>query len=135
MAKPDPQKARIYAYEDAQGWDKSTTSFKKIAALIKRACVHFNVEPLEVRCHDTDELSYCIPELKVISMQKHGGLSPQIALHEVAHYICFEFCGYRAQDHGPSWLGIYIYLLERSRVAPDDLRQQLLGMKLRWVEV
>lgn len=135
MAKPDPQRARIYAYEYAQGWDKSTTSFKKISALIKRACKHFNVEPPEVRLHDSDELSYSIPELNIISMQKRGGLSPQIALHEVAHHICFMLCGHRAQDHGPSWLGIYIYLLERSKVAPDDMREQLRSMKLRWVEV
>jgi len=135
MAKPDPQRARIYAYEDEQGWDKSTISFKKTAALIQKACRLFGVQQAIVECHDTDELSYSQPELAFISMQKRGGLSPAIALHEAAHHITFMLDGYRVQDHGPKFLGRYIYLLEAFDVAPPNLRQDLHAAGLKWTEI
>jgi len=63
---------------------------------------------------------------------KHRHKNPAVALHEAAHYICDRVHGPHLQDHGPSWLGIYCYLLVAFRVAPAQaLLAELRSRKLR----
>lgn len=64
-----------------------------------------------------------MPESKRISIQggdhhARGGRNAATALHEAAHQIAFALYGESIQDHGPTWLGIYLDLLVRARVAP-----------------
>jgi len=48
-----------------------------------------------------------------------GGLNVATALHEAAHCIAWHLHGERIQDHGPTFLRIYLDLLVRARVAPE----------------
>jgi len=48
-----------------------------------------------------------------------GGRNVPTALHEAAHHIAWTFYGDRIQDHGRTWLGIYLDLLVREKVAPE----------------
>lgn len=55
------------------------------------------------------------------------------AMHEASHHIVFKLCGYRVQDHGPTFLGVYLWLLERSGVAPQSaLHASAREFKLKW---
>lgn len=39
-------------------------------------------------------------------------------LHEIAHYISFRIYGKTVADHGPEYMGIFLYLLESSSQWP-----------------
>lgn len=69
-------------------------------------------------------MSWSIPSKSRISLQggeRHarGGRNAATALHEAAHHIAWTLHGDHIQDHGPTFLGIYLDLLVRARVAPQ----------------
>lgn len=59
-------------------------------------------------------------------------MNEAIALHEAAHYITDRTYP-RAADHGPTWLGVYLWLLEKAAVAPREaLRATMRKHGLKW---
>lgn len=48
-----------------------------------------------------------------------GSRNVPIVMHEVAHHIAWCLHGERIQDHGATWLGIYLKLLVIAKVAPQ----------------
>lgn len=46
------------------------------------------------------------------------GKNTATALHEAAHLIVSDLFGGNVQDHGPTFLGVYMWLLETAGVAP-----------------
>lgn len=76
--------------------------------------------------------------LNLISLQAvgpldKGGKNMAVAMHEAAHHIVFKLCGWRVKDHGPTFLGVYLWLLEKSGVAPKAaLHASARVFKLRW---
>lgn len=124
----DPQKKAVYNWEEAWGpWNYNSLTLDECREWIEGACKLYGVEPPPVREHTNDD-SWCDIRLGVISMQggKHGargGMNCAIALHEAAHWILFQLFEDRPQDHGPMFFGIYIWLLENSRIAPREALQ------------
>jgi len=121
----DPHKEAVYEWEDSwPGWDKNHITFKACKELVYSACEAYGVEPPTVIQHPHRSFSWSRPETDEISIQggKHrdpGGRNVSTVLHEAAHHIGWEIFGDRIQDHGPVFLGIYLDLLTRAKVAPE----------------
>lgn len=136
----DPSRKKVYRWEDDwPGWNKNTLSLRSCRAVIVSACHAYDVAPPAVRQHG-DGLSWSEPEDEnVISFQSksrrpgNGGKNLPVALHEAAHHIVFHLHGKRVQDHGPTFMRVYLDLLTRFRVAPR-LALEVTARKwgLRW---
>lgn len=138
----DPQREDLYRWEETWGpWNFNSLTLTECREWIEFACRLYDVEPPRVRQHRTRELSWCHIKMGVISLQggKHryrGGRNVSQALHEVAHWIVFKLFDDRPQDHGPTFLGVYMWLLEAARVAPRiALHASARAHGLRWREL
>lgn len=135
--RPDPQLELVYAWEDSWwGWNKSLISFDESQRWIKLACRAFEVHAPSVTRHYTRALSWSIPQYNIISMQNDGGLNIPISLHEASHHIVWHRYGDKAHDHGPTFVGVYLRLLEKAKVAsPEALRSSLKKFNVRWRQI
>jgi len=129
----DPQKRKVYDWEESQGWDKNATTFEVCKRRIEQACQWYDVTVPEVRSH-RNELSWSLPWVDVISMREDGELNVPIALHEAAHHIVFKLRRERVQDHGPFFFGIYLDLLERFYRSNNVLRESARKAGIKWKE-
>lgn len=118
---------RLYRWESANGWDDNTISFNKAKSLIVSACKAYNVEPPEVVLHTTRALPFSYDDM--ISMQRDKYLNVPVSLHEAAHHIVKSLHGMRPQDHGPTFLRIYLDLLIRNGF---DMYNSAKAKGLRW---
>lgn len=136
----DPQKDALYAWEDEWGgWNLNTHSLSHCRRLIETACAKYRIHPPKVQKHMTVSLSFSIPTEWVISLQGvgskpgKGGLNPATAVHEAAHHVVYWIWGERVQDHGPTFLGVYMWLLEACGVAPAEaLHASARARGLKW---
>ena len=126
---PDPQMKRLYAWEAANRWDKNTISFKRAKEVILVSCDMYGVTLPEVLIHKTRALPWSCPSENIISMQRDKYLNIPIALHEATHHIVYYWYGTRPQDHGPTFLGIYLDLLKRYSF---DMYTSAKAVGLRW---
>ena len=120
----DPHRDAVYRWEDSWAdWNRNTGTAKACRTLIRKACEHYRVPAPTVVVHPQRTFSWSIPRLSRISIQggrhrERGGRNAATALHEAAHHIAYHLHGERIQDHGPTFLGIYLDLLARTKVAP-----------------
>lgn len=135
----DPRKDTVYSWEDSwPGWGKNHISFKACRALVFGACDHYRVKRPTVVQHPQRSFSWSMPTKDRISLQggkhgKEGGRNVATALHEAAHHIAWHLHGERIQDHGRTFLGIYMDLLVRAKVAPQvALEASARAHKLKW---
>jgi len=122
----DPQKHLVYRWEEAWApWGINSLTIQQCRDWIEAACKLYEVDPPRVTQHRTREYSYCHVTQGVISMQGGkmggpGGRNCATALHEAAHWIVHQKFSDQAQDHGPTFFGVYVWLLENARVAPRE---------------
>lgn len=135
----DPQKDQLYVWEDSWwGWNRNLLTLKYCRAAIETACAYYDVQPPKVTQHHVRSLSYSIPVSRVISLQAvapdgKGGLNLPTALHEATHQIIWDKFKNRATDHGPSFLGVYLWLLEKAGVATGEaLSASARSFNLKW---
>ena len=136
----DPQASRVYAWErEWKDWNVESLTLPQCRTVVRIACKHFGLKPPRVRQHRSSYWSWCDPTIEVIDFQavkrrgRAGQKNKAVALHEAAHFIYFKFHGWRGQDHGPTFLAIYLWLLEKARVAPPvALRATARSHGLRW---
>lgn len=122
----DPHREAVYDWEDSwPAWNTNTSGLQACRATIQRACKAYSVKPPKVTSHNVRSLSYYATTRLLISLQGRdpagtdkGGLNIPTACHEAAHHIVWLRYGEKVQDHGPTFLGIYIDLLFRNGVAP-----------------
>ncbi len=112
--RADPQLKRLYRWESTNGWDNNTINFNTAKSIIISACGLFEVDPPEVQLHTSHALPFSIPAWDLISLQKGKYLNVPICLHEASHHIVNKLRGARPQDHGPTFLGIYLHLLNKN---------------------
>ncbi len=132
----DPQKEAVYDWEgEYRDWNRKTLSLSDVRAFVHTACAYYGVPPLPVRHHTG----------RAYAFSSDGGdsgkpyisvpdwcMNPAVALHEAAHYITDTLFGNELQAHGPTWLGVYLWLLERAAVAPRSaLRASMRKYKLK----
>jgi len=139
-ADDDPQKEALYAWEDTwYDWGENSLTLAQCRKLIRGACRKYGVPPPAVKQH-TRSMSWCMPTAYLISMQaaspekpNRSGKNPATALHEAAHHIAYFYFKDKIQDHGPSFLGIYMWLLESAKIAPEvALHASARKHGLRW---
>lgn len=136
----DPQKDALYEWEDSfWGWNRNLVSLAECRRYVETACAYYRVRPPKVTQHHVCSISWSIPSESVISLQAKGskpgkgGRNIPTALHEAAHHIVYWTFGERVQDHGPTFLGVYLWLLEKADVAPAAaLWGSAKGKGLRW---
>lgn len=123
----DPQKEAVYAFEDSwQSFNNSDLTLAQCRDAVRWACEAWKVPTPVVRQHHEATFSWCNVETGVISLQARsrrpgrGGKNAAVALHEAAHWIVFQRWGERVQDHGPTFVGVYIGLLWQYGVAPIE---------------
>ena len=121
----DPHQDTVYEWEDSwPGWNKNHISLKACKKLIIDACHEYDVDPPDtIVQHPERSISFSIPTADHIDLQggKHrgnGGRNVAVALHEAAHHIAYALHGDKIQDHGRTFLGIYLHLLVAAKVAP-----------------
>jgi len=80
-----------------------------------------------------------MPSRRKISLQgigpgNKGGKNAATALHEAAHQIVYDLCGNRAQDHGPTFCGVYFHLLTMTGWPAVAIRATAREHGVKWVE-
>ena len=135
----DPHREAVYSWEDSwPGWGRNHLSLKECETLVHAACDAHKVPRPSVSQHQKRSFSWSIPSKNLISIQggEHrgrGGRNVATVLHEAAHHIAWHLYGERIQDHGPTFLGVYLELLIRARVAPKiALESTARSFKLKW---
>lgn len=132
-SRTDPQQAALYRWESEwKAWNREELTLAECRACINWACDQFKVSPPRVRTHPGKAYPWFDTDLHAISFSKKGK-NVATALHEAAHAIVFDQHGATVQDHGPTFLGVYLWLLETAGVAPRiALRATARAHGLRW---
>jgi hypothetical protein len=118
----DPQKEAVYSWEASWlSWNQDLLTLAECRVMVRTACRRAGVPYIPVRLHPGWSEYDCIANK--ISLQRRGsrgrgGKNPAQVLHEVAHYVVFYRSGWRPQDHGPTFLGVFLWLLASAKVAP-----------------
>ena len=122
MSSDDPQRDAVYKWESKfAGWNESKLSVSECRAILRRACRAFNVEvPLITTrkgrdCHYVYNRTNGKPD--VIRLGRETGRNEAAVLHEASHHILRKL-NLGKMDHGPTFLGLYLRLLEMNEVAP-----------------
>lgn len=133
----DPQKESVYAWEASWlSWNLDQLTLAECRIVVRTACRRAGVPYIPTVQHKGTSEYDCIRGR--ISLQRRGargrgGKNPSQVLHECAHYIVFKRSGWRPQDHGPTFLGVFLHLLAAARVAPASaLEASARAMGLKW---
>lgn len=131
--KKDSQRKRVYLWESQwSDWNAENMTLAQAREVVHWACKKYGMRPARVKQHTGRAFSFA--QEGTISFRRDHKNSA-IALHESAHYIAdVIFADAHTEDHGPEWLGIYLWLLEGARVAPRiALHSSARAKRLRWV--
>lgn len=115
----DPQREAVYEWEtEFRDWNRKTMTLAEVRDYVRTACAHYGLDAPPVRPLPGKQYAYCMGD------GGHMGFSewcrnPAVALHESAHFITLKLAP-KAADHGPTWLGIYMWLLAKADVAPES---------------
>lgn len=138
----DSQQNAVYAWERRfRAWNLATDSQARIRRLIRWAERLYRVPPMEIQFRTANKsrgrwLPSTYYAHRVVAFRPNH-VNPSIALHETAHAITHHLFGWDPpgmEAHGPQWLGIYMCLLERAKVAPRSaLEASAREHGLKWV--
>jgi hypothetical protein len=146
---PDPQKERLYAWEAK--WDsfnRQTDTLKTCRQYVHTACAYYGIPPPSVRSHGGRAYSWYQADSAyaqiqttridgdykhVISFNKDRGLNLPTALHEAAHAVASVLLPWEMPDHDPKFVGIYLWLLAKAKIAPRSaLEASLKAAGVEW---
>lgn len=137
----DPQREALYGWEDEwRDWNVNSLTLAECRWAVRTACAKYKLTAPPVGQHHAALYSHYDTGLNRISLQaksrrnvKCGTKNLAICLHEATHYILWRKWGDRVQDHGPTFLGIYLFLLNEARIAPlIALTASARAAGLRW---
>lgn len=134
----DSQRERVYRWEEKWiDWNRNTITLLECRELAKWACRHFRLKIApHVKQHMNRALSYSISEYCLISLRADQHKNRAVVLHESAHFITDEIFGDKVQWHGEEFLGVYLRLLIKARVAPAiALLTSAKAENLKWKEI
>jgi|GEM_PF-7012068 len=143
----DSQQQAVYAWERQwRFWNRAGVPVQYLRRWVRWAERLYRVPPATLLFPTRSKgvngnwlPSQCAPAAPwgsgAITLRPHHRNVP-IALHEVSHWIDGQLLGQFSgfEGHGPQWLGIYLYLLEKARVAPRvALHESAREAGLKWV--
>lgn len=133
--KDDPQGLAVYTWEEGfADWNRQTLSIRQVRDYIVVACRTYGLDSPPVKLHAGRALAYSWSDGSGISFPRWL-CNPAIALHEASHFIADKLFP-QAQTHGRLWLGVYMGLLVKARVAPyAALRASAREYGLRWRQI
>jgi hypothetical protein len=136
----DPQARLVYRWEGKwKDWNRTTMTLQECRDLIKWACRHFKLKiSPRVKQNKNRNMSYSRSDVPkpFISLRAADHKNRCVALHEAAHFIADEIFGNKVQWHGKEFMGVYIRLLIKSRIAPAvALITSAKAEGLEWLEV
>jgi hypothetical protein len=136
----DKHAESIYEFEDRFPWaNHNNATLAQCRDAIRSACTLYGIEPPAVIQHRRASMSWCESAKRRISLQaagagNRGGKNVATALHEAAHQITYDLCHDRAQDHGPTFAGVFFFLLERAGWPRSAIHAVAREHKVKWVE-
>lgn len=126
--KTDPQVLAVYRFENRWiEWNRHNVPLTLLRKVVRRACQLYGVKPPIVTWGPDKEPykptsrppSWFDPtQNKILLRKRHWNFA--VGLHEAAHCIVWHRFGHRVADHGPCWLGIYLWLLTANGTAPQE---------------
>lgn len=141
MGKPmkDPQKARVYAWEDTfRSFGERTLTRAVCIRVIKRCVRKYGVPMPKVLFRSRIEsmplriASDYDPSVHLITLG-YNDCNHAVCCHEAAHAI-IDWQELDVEDHGPLFMGVYMDLLVYTAVAPRAaLEASAEQAGIRWV--
>ncbi len=135
----DPHRNAVYQWEASwPEWNRNLIGLPACRKLVWAVCDHHKVPRPTVVEHSGGSYAWSMPAHNRISIQggehlQRGSRNVPTALHEAAHHIAWHKYGEKIQDHGPTFLGLYMDLLERAQVAPRvALEATARSHQLKW---
>jgi hypothetical protein len=124
MSKSDPQQKRAYSWEAGfTTWAPVGGNESQLRYIIDQACQLYKVPTPEIKFVTKNAragkrlTSEYNPNNHVIKLRpRHHEVGT--ALHEAAHAITDYIMGPWTEPHGKEWLGIFIHLLNKFKIAP-----------------
>lgn len=115
---PDTQAKKVYKWqwqwaEFDSNWRLSK---KEIRKWLEWACTKLKVPVPRMRIKllpKRKKYSYFSPDKYELGFLPQHRNVPTV-LHEIAHYITFRLYGRTVADHGPEYMGVFLFLLEHS---------------------
>lgn len=124
VGKTDSQQGAVYTWEGEWfGWNTNQLTLPECRQLIRAAVEPFDVATPKVTQHWKRSFSWFSPDDNLICLQARGALrtsgkNASTCLHEAAHVVMWDWYRYGAQDHGPTFMAIYLSMMIRAQVAP-----------------
>ncbi len=119
--KCDPQREKVYRWENGFGAVRTgDMGTRKFYSLLRTVSEDYGVvKPRAAGMHKCWKAwaAACLTEEKLLCFDK-GFCTAHILLHELAHYILDQYGFGSLPEHGPKWLGLYLYLLGRYKALP-----------------
>lgn len=138
----DSQQQAVYAWERQwRAWNTPSCSQPDARRVIRWAERLYRVPPVSISFYSKNKANgVWMPSnyhaVRHIALRPNH-VNPAVALHETSHAITHHLFGWDPPDmepHGPQWLGIYMLLLERLKVAPRvALESSARDYDLKWV--
>lgn len=146
----DVQRQKVYDWQYAwRDWNHGTISDRAVRSVIRRAERLYRVSETEIKLltknyNATGQLLTSNQKYWYVdgwpSLQRHkitiipAHRNIPIALHEVAHVICTRLFNETVESHGKEWLGIFMWLLAKEKIAPvSALYASAREFGLKWV--
>lgn len=126
----DPQQQLIYQWEESfKDWDRCTLTVKECRAYVSTACAYYQMPPPIVRghmgravtffqAHESAQAAFVESGAKSTVSFRPDGRNPAIALHEASHAIMSMWLPWDLPAHGEEFMGVYMWLLRKAKVAP-----------------
>lgn len=129
----DTQQEAVYDWEgEFLDWNRQTLTLSSVRSYVRTACAHYGLRAPAVKHHSGNALAFYVDDGSMMSFPDWC-MNPAVSLHEAAHHIVTQHFGKSVQDHGPTWLGVYMWLLETAGIAPRSaLQTTARRRKLRW---
>jgi hypothetical protein len=145
----DPQRNSLYAWEGK--WDafnRKTDTLADCRKYVHTACAYYGIPPPTVGNHGGRAYSWYQADgnyahtrtvrvggkcHSAISFNRERGLNIPTALHEAAHAVASVLLPWEMADHDPRFVGIYLWLLVKAKIAPRSaLEASLLASGVNW---
>lgn len=112
----DPQAETLYGWEDQWlEWNRKQIALSDCRALVVRACDLYEIDPPTLLSYSGKYSYYHSGEHRIYLLEEHQNIAR--TLHETAHAIVVARAA-RSQDHGPTFAGVYLYLLINIEMCP-----------------